>query len=84
MLNPAGTCTICNETGHHPRNCPALSEPLKNGFFAPQGGRNYGGDEEDERASKRTRHSPLPLHHPLNSHCRRIPLLHLWRKDGCE
>lgn len=79
MLPPTAPCSICTETGHHSRNCPALSEPLKNGFFAPQGGRNYGGDEEDEKAKKLPRQVPY-----LSSHCRRIPPLHLWRRDECE
>ena len=42
-------CTVCGEAGHGIRRCPALSDPLKNEFYKPSGGRPVGGDDDDEK-----------------------------------
>ena len=43
-------CTICKEGGHRASKCPALYEPLKEGFYSGGGqGGGHSHDDEDER-----------------------------------
>lgn len=42
-------CSICQEGGHHPRECPELYQPLKSGFFAPSGGGGHSHGDDDEK-----------------------------------
>ena len=44
---PSITCSVCKESGHRESSCPALSEPLKNGFYSG-GGYSGGGEEDDD------------------------------------
>lgn len=56
-------CSVCGEGGHHPRRCPTLSDPLKEGFYKGQIPRGGGGDEEDDhlRRGLRVRDYPMPV-----------------------
>lgn len=47
-LDRACPCAICGEHTHGLDACPALREPLKEGFFRPAGGRPAGGGDDDE------------------------------------
>lgn len=44
---PQVVCMVCKESGHNSSICPALSEPLKNGFYSG-GGYSGGGGEDDD------------------------------------
>ena len=44
-------CSVCGEGGHHPRACPTLWLPLKEGFYSPPAGHRPSGDEDDEKAT---------------------------------
>jgi len=41
-------CSICGNQNHGLRLCPELVNPLKDGFYRPQGGSGGGGGEEEE------------------------------------
>ena len=42
-------CTICKEGGHRASKCPALHEPLKEGFYSGGGqGGGHSHDDDDE------------------------------------
>lgn len=41
-------CTVCKEQGHSGSHCPTLVAPLQPGFYAPSGGYQGGGEEEDQ------------------------------------
>jgi hypothetical protein len=45
-------CSICGNQSHGLRICPELVNPLKDGFFSPQGGSGGGGGEEEEDTVK--------------------------------
>jgi hypothetical protein len=47
-------CSVCGEEGHTLSNCPALAEPLKDGFYSGGGGGGGGHshDDDDERMMK--------------------------------
>ena len=47
-LDHACPCAICGEHTHGLNACPALREPLKEGFFRPVGGRPSGGGDDDD------------------------------------
>jgi hypothetical protein len=48
-IGHACPCAICGEHSHTFMVCPALREPLKEGFFRPVGGRPSSGGDDDER-----------------------------------
>jgi hypothetical protein len=45
---PEIACSVCKNAGHHPNNCPELSDPLNPGFYSGQGQGGGGGGEEDD------------------------------------
>ena len=46
----AGSCSICNTPGHAATKCPALRDPLKEGFYSGGGGGGgHSHDDDDER-----------------------------------
>lgn len=50
---PSG-CMICGDGDHAARRCPALWEPLKEGFYSGGGGGGgHSHDDDDERAAKK-------------------------------
>lgn len=57
-MDSAIPCSVCNETGHRPRKCPALHEMLKEGFYA--GGGGGGGHSHDDDDEKVTGEAPHP------------------------
>ncbi len=48
-------CVVCSEAGHHPRSCPTLHAPLKDGFYAPPAGHRPSGDDDDDENLKKSR-----------------------------
>lgn len=51
-MNSSCPCSVCGEAGHHPRACPTLWAPLKEGFYAPPAGHRPSGDDDDEHVAK--------------------------------
>lgn len=51
-MQSAAPCSICKEGGHRESKCPALYDPLKEGFFSGGGGGGGGHshDDDEERA----------------------------------
>lgn len=47
-MNSACSCSSCGEAGHRPSACPALHEPLKDGFQGGGGGGGGGHSHEDD------------------------------------
>ncbi len=45
-MNAACPCSLCGEGGHKASRCPALRDPLKDGFQS--GGGGGGGHDHDE------------------------------------
>jgi hypothetical protein len=48
-------CSICGNQNHGLRICPELVNPLKDGFYRPQGGSGGGGGEEEDTVKNYTR-----------------------------
>jgi hypothetical protein len=64
-LAHACPCAICGEHTHGLNACPALREPLKEGFFRPVGGRPSGGGDDDEGVGNRERRKKLTRTRPV-------------------
>ena len=53
-------CSVCSEAGHRASHCPCLTEPLRNGFYKPSGGRPISDGDDDEHCKFET--TGIPIH----------------------